>query len=227
MPIARAILVLALLAVAAAVVAPPARAQEGQDAAVVSLLAELQGAWARGDADGVAALFAPDGVVVFDPANPASLHGPQVYHRAAGPAVLRLGVQTLIGAQTLTGGAVRLDVAGREVVGLPSPGAQDAPATLVRWRYRTEGSGTPAPLGGLPPETGLDELVIRAGRIVSYTRIPDSASVAARQQALLALARAQPAPPRGGTPGAGAWVLAVGLCLVGLLLAAFARPRAS
>jgi hypothetical protein len=227
------VLLLALLAALGAV-GPPGRgaAQEGD---VTALLAELQRAWLQGDAAAVAALFAPDAVIRIHPIDPhlrwgfyqdgpGAAAGGEV---PAGAAPLALGVRTLLGSEEAT----RLDLAGRQTAVL---GGEEPPATLVRWLYTRGGPASPGVAGILPPETGTDEVVIRGGRIAAYTRTPDPASLDARRQA--ARAAAPIAAPRvdGGpaavtppqaTPGAGPWLLAVGLILVSAVILALSKRR--
>jgi hypothetical protein len=198
---------------------------------VASLLSELERAWARRDDAGVVALFAPDGVILIDPANDK---GAVMYH-AGGGQPLGAGVPVLLGEAT-----DRIDVAGRQTA---ASVFREAPATLVRWGYQQVGQaglGRPAAAVGLPPlppVTGTDELVLQGGRIARYTRTPDPASVAAWRQALNAAALARirreraagrPAPPdtqARGTPSLAPWVAALGLSLAGVvLLALLKRP---
>ena len=219
--------VLVLLAGAGAPV--PAAAQEAEDAAVAPLLGELDRAWTQRDVAGVLALFAPDGVIQIDPEN---AKGPDVY-RAGGGQSLGVGVPLLMGAAT-----DRIDVAGRQTAAIVF---QEAPATLVRWGYQQVGQvglrGPAVRLPPLPPVTGTDELVIRAGRIARYTRTPDPASVEAWRRVLNAAAQAQarqpiadsrPAPTdtqARSTPSIGPWLAALGFSLVAIvLLALLKRP---
>jgi hypothetical protein len=179
-PLAAALILLGVVAVSRAE-AEPAGAASGS----VSVPSALQQAWTRGDVDGVVGLFAPEGVVVLDPAAPA---GPDVYHRTTGAGGLRAGVRQLMadGAQ--------VDVAGHRAEAISAGGA---PATRLRWAY-----GRPGVVPAVPPEVGEDEVVLREGQIVSYTRVPDGAVRAARARALNALLpartssaiRAAPAP---------------------------------
>jgi hypothetical protein len=89
----------------------------------------------------------------------------------------------------------------------------------------------------LPPVTGTDEVVVRAGRIARYTRTPDPAAVEAWRRVLNAAAQAQarqatvagqPAltdTQARRTPSIGPWLVALGLSLVGVvLLALLKRP---
>jgi hypothetical protein len=110
----------------------------------------------------------------------------------------------------------------------------------VRWAYRR-----PSRVPGVPPEVGLDEVVLQGGRVLAYTRTPDGTKDAAR---VLALARtmaslgARPAGategpgagsargPRStqdrGTPAIGPWALAAGLSLLAVVvLAALKRSE--
>ena len=198
---------------------------------VLVLLAELERAWLQRDVAGVLALFAPDGMIQIDPEN---AKGPDVYRAGGGPAAaLDAGVPLLLGVAT-----DRIDVAGRQTAAVV---VQDAPATLVRWGYQQVGQvGLRSPAVSppwLPPVTGTDELVVRAGRIARYTRTPDPASVEAWRRDLTAAAQAQarqpsaesrPAPPdtqARRTPSLGPWLAALGLSLVGVvLLALLKRP---
>ena len=192
------------------------------------LLGELERAWTQRDSAGVLALFAPDGLIHIDPANAKE---PAVY-QAGGGRPLSTGVSLLMGAPT-----DRIDVAGRQTAAIVF---HEAAATLVRWGYQRVGITVPAAavrLPPLPPETGTDEVVIRAGRIARYTRTPDPASVEAWHRVLNAAAQAQarqptvaglPAPTdtqARRTPSIGPWLVALGLSLVGVvLLALFKRP---
>jgi hypothetical protein len=107
---------------------------------------------------------------------------------------------------------------------------------VVRWGYTREGTAFVITGGGLPPETGTDEVVVRGGRIVAYTRTPDPAALQARRQALdraneriaaRASADGGPAaePHAPAPPGAGRWLLAVGLVLASVVLLALATRR--
>ena len=195
------------------------------------LLGELERAWARRDVAGVLALFAPDGVILIDPAN---LYHAGATYQAGGEQPLGVGVPVLLGEPT-----DRIDVAGRQTAALVFRGA---PATLVRWGYQQVGQvglRGPAAVGlpPLPPVTGTDELVLQGGRIARYTRTPDPASVEAVRQALLAAARARAARASAAeqpaardtqarrTPSIGPWLVALGLSLAGvILLALLKRP---
>jgi hypothetical protein len=187
---------------AAGLVAPPAAAADGPG---LSALSALQRAWARGDVDGVVALFAPEGVVVLDPAHPG---GPDLYGRAPTAGPLRAGVH-----QLLADGA-QIDVAGHRAAAVVFAGA---PATRATWAY-----GRPRLVPAVPPEVGEDAVVLRGGQIASYTRVPDGVVQAARAGALGRLVPA-PAPrvargTRGTEPApAGDLHLVAALCgLAGL-----------
>ena len=108
--------------------AGPAAAQAAEDPAVARLLGELDRAWARRDVAGVVALFAPDGVILIDPAN---LYHAGATYQAGGGQPLGAGVPVLLGEPT-----DRIDVAGRQTAALDFRGA---PATLVRWGYQQVG----------------------------------------------------------------------------------------
>jgi hypothetical protein len=186
----------------AGLVAPAAAAADGP---VLSVLSALQRAWARGDVDGVVALFAPEGVVVLDPANPG---GPDLYRRAPPAGPLRAGVR-----QLLADGA-QIDVAGHRAATVVFAGA---PTSRATWAY-----GRPPIVPTVPPEVGEDAVVLRGGQIASYTRTPDGATQAARAAAL-GLLGPRPAPrpapgPRGTEPeAAGDLLLIAALCsLAGL-----------
>ena len=191
-----------VLAVLSAV-GPPGRAA-AQEGDVPVLLAELQRAWLQGDEAAVTLLFASDAVIRIHPIDPHLRWG--LYQDqpggvgsgevAAGAAPLALGVRTLLGSEEAT----RIDLTGRQTAVL---GDAAGPATVVRWGYTRGGAVAPGGGGGLPPETGADEVVIRGGRIAAYTRTPDPASLEARRQAARAAAPIA-APARGAAgPGGG------------------------
>jgi hypothetical protein len=114
-----------------------------------------------------------------------------------------------------------------------------APATAMRWAYQR-----PSLVAGVPPEVGDDELTLRNGRLLLYTRTPDGSNEAAR---LLALSRSMgskaaqtvraadrtgaegardaPDTQQRGSPTVGPWALAAGVSLLAvILLAMFKHP---
>jgi hypothetical protein len=141
------------------------------------------------------------------------------------------------GVAALMHGAARPDLA----TALAAPAVfGEAPVTAVRWAYER-----PSLVAGVPPEVGDDELILRNGRLLLYTRTPDGSNEAAR---LLALgrymrsnaaqtvrgadrtgaegARAAPDTQQRGAPTVGPWALAAGVSLLAvILLATFKRPN--
>jgi hypothetical protein len=144
-----------------------AAAQEGTEGA--AFLSAFRDAWVTGAVERVLPLFAPEAVVILTREDPES---PEEYRGDTTPAPLRAGVAALLrsGAQ--------LDLAGAQT-GAKGAMVDGVPTTFVRWTYQHPGAGLP-----VPPEIGTDELVLRAGRILTYTRTPEGANQRARARAL-------------------------------------------
>ena len=229
--LARPALALAAVPVALAVTGPgAAAAPAAQDDAVAEVLTfarTFATAWGTRDPEAVLALFAPDAVITLAyGAAGASVagdyeDGPLVYGGPTEPFSLRMGVAAL------ADGGVRIDPSGHQPAAVDFRGI---PATLARWPYRRD-----PPVPALPPELGTDSVVLRAGRILAYTRTPDRASLAAQGHALDGFMRATAsqtaglsaalrgsAPPP-AEPDDGAWPL--GLSALGTVAAAIALWR--
>jgi hypothetical protein len=195
---------------------------------VAAFLLAVRQAWGSGDALQLLPLFAPDAAVELNYPDPG---GPLVYRGGgAAPMPLREGVARLLDA------AAQPDLASPQTAPVVFGGA---PATTVRWAYHRS-SRVP----GVPPEIGLDEVVLQGGQILAYTRTPDGPNEAARVAALARTtaalsataagaadgagaggARGRPSAQEGGTPAIGPWVLAAALSLLAVVaLAALTRP---
>jgi hypothetical protein len=211
------------LAGAAAAAAPRRTDREADLLAVAQAFAA---AWSAHDLEAVFALFAPEAVITFDygPAGDPE-DGHEEYRGGGGPRPLRAGVAVLMEA------SVRVDPGGLQPVPVVFGGA---PATAVRWPYRRDAL-PPGPLPPLPPEVGTDEVVVRGGRIVAYTRTPDEEARAARARALdratraMAVRTAHPtAAPAGAaqrSPAATGAVWPLGLAGLGAGAALLVRWR--
>ena len=194
-----------------------------QETDVAAFLPAFRQAWASGEVSQVLPLFAPEAVVAFNHREPG---GPLEYRGGAEePMPLRDGVAALMH------GAARPDLA----TALAAPAIfGEAPATAVRWAYER-----PSLVDGVPPEVGDDQLILRNGRLLLYTRTPDGSNEAAR---LLALsrsmgskaaqtvraadrtgaegARGAPDTQQRGSPAVGPWALAAGVSLLAVILLA-------
>jgi hypothetical protein len=161
--------------VGAAVSAAATPRQHDREPDLVAFVQAFDATWSAHDLEAVLACFAPDAVVALNYRgwnHPEE--GNEDYRGAAGSLSLRAGVAVLMGA------GVQLDLGGYQASPVVFGGA---PATLVGWTYQ-RATPPPALPSALPPEVGADEVVLREGRILAYTRTPDGASQTARAQAL-------------------------------------------
>jgi hypothetical protein len=223
-PAALALVAAAPLAGAAAPAAAPGRPDREAD--LLAFAQAFAAAWSAHDLEAVFALFAPEAVITFD-SGPASdpEDGHTEYRGGGGPRPLRAGVAVLMGA------SVQVDPGGLQAAPVVFGGA---PATVARWPYR-HAALPPGPLPPVPPEVGMDEVVVRGGRIVAYTRTPDGEARVARARALeratsaVALRSAHPtAAPAGAaqrSPEATGAVWPLGLAGLGASAALLVRWR--
>jgi hypothetical protein len=186
----------------------------------------LDQAWSIQNVEAAVVLFHDDAAIVIDL---GGLSPPAEYRGARGIDSLPDGVASLMGS------GPHLDLGSAQVIPTIFGGS---PATTITWAYR----GNPGPLN-LPPVAGRDEVVIQDGRIVSYTRRPDYATVAVRGRALASVshslatrtARSEAAAAGGagrgpdtqgrGTPAVAQWAFAVALLLTVVVAPAmFKRP---
>jgi hypothetical protein len=168
----------AALAVAAPLAGAAALgADDDPDPDLVAFARAFGAAWSARDLEAILAFFDPNAVIAIGSGGSAGTEdGPGEYRGGGGPLSLPIGVAVL------TGDGAQLDLDGRRVAPVAFGGAT---ATVARWPYRRAASPS-----ALPPEIGTDEVVVRGGRILAYTRTPDGASRAARA---VALARAMDA----------------------------------
>jgi hypothetical protein len=224
------IFVLALAAGASAETPAPVSAHARPQADVAEFLESFRGAWTTGTPEALLPLFAPDaGIDLYYRGSSGPEDDREEYRGASGWRSLQDGVVALLGT------GVEVDLDGYETAPVVFGGA---PATLVRWRYRS-----PALLPSLPPEVGVDEVVLLRGRIAMYSRKPDPASQLARARAFdrylsaRATQTARATEAAGGrvssSPAArirdgsaiGIWVVGAALCLAGVIaLALLKRP---
>jgi len=212
---------------------PPAAAQAPgvPETDVAAFLLVFRLAWRSGDVLQLLPLFAPGAVVELQYRDP---EGPIVYGGdGAAPLRLRDGLARLLDADA------QPDLAASRTAPVVFGGV---PATAVRWPYHR-----PSRIPGVPPELGLDEVVLRGGQILAYTRTPEGTNEAARVSALARTtaalsanaavaadgadtggARGRPSTQEKGTPTIGPWILATALSLLAVVavvaLAALTRP---